>query len=242
MNTFYRVNASSRHTDKRWKEKDTAEIGISFGQAFHEGRKFESLLLWACQRFDSVIITLSDTLYRHNYVLDGNSAETAVNIARNTGDFWLARNKKTIRKCSNANLAKISIHRWDSYIKTAEYKAIARDLAEFHECNEHFRRAVRQDIQRFLERNKSDLSRESDRFFQVRKSRDYILEETAAYIYIARRFESARLYPGLDLEALKFMRRGDTPEHLKGLEQSPHVKLSFHRKAAPSGISERKAA
>lgn len=226
--TDYKVSAASRHTDKRWKSKTIAEVGISYGQPFHEGRKFDSLLHWTARKFDKVFITLSDTLYRHNYEAEGHCPKVALNIARTYGDMWLARNKKFLNKYDKEQL---SIIRWDTFRYHADFDNLYDDLMRFRLEDKGFQAAIAQDTQDYLHRNK-DTIKGDDSFLHHRKSLDYVMEEIVVYTLIGREMKSARIYPGQDLESFKYMRQPHIPAHLKGLNQSPHVHLSFQRKAS----------
>ena len=227
--TFYKVNSSSRDTHKGWRQASIAEIGIKIDNSKYEGEKFASLLDWAASRFETVLITLSDTLYRHNYEAEGHAKDVAVNMARTYGDFWLARNKAAIRKYSGK--ADIIVQRWDDWKSHPQFPEVLKDLQSLYRHDEGFYKSVRADIDGFLSRYGKKITPEN-KFLYNRKSYDYVLEEAAVYILIGREIGSARLYPGTDLQSFQYMRQPDTPAHLKGLENCPHVRLSFHRKPA----------
>ena len=231
----YKINSDSRDTQAGWQQSAIAEIGVKIGQSDYEGNKFACMLDWAVSRFDTLTLTLSDTLYRHNYEAEGHSKDVAMNMAKTYGDFWLARNKPTIREFGQK--ADIIVQRWDEWTAHPEFDDLLKNLQTLYRQDERFYTAARADIEGFLNRY-GDKITPSNKFLYYRKFYDHLLEQLAVYILIGREIGSAQLYPGPDLQSFGHLRQIGTPNNLKGLENSPYVRLSFHRNYSLLPISE----
>lgn len=176
-----------------WNAYDTARLQISVGQKYHEGDKLFATLEWAKHRFEKVIICVNDTLQRYNYQFEeGLSQEQAFNKAEAEGREWVERNIGMIR-----NLPRHTVYRWEEWRNRTDYKTEFELVHELYAGDATVRTLVNQNVDEFWERRQKkgavDVSRYEE-FSQL--SRDYLLEETAAFFLMFKQDKAADVYPG----------------------------------------------
>ncbi len=225
----YRIKGTC--ADPLWKHITTCEIGISPGNPAHEGDKLASILDWAGERFQSSILTLSDTMYRHNFMSLGHNEEESYKLGQALGENWLQNNAAILE----AHKEKIRIYRWDQWKDHQDFPRIYDDLMAYIATSQPLRQALDADIQAFIARKIRQ-----DQGLDMAKARmhsfNLITEEIACYILIGRHFQLARAYPSRDMQSFAFMRLPQTPAHLKGFENIKHVELTLNRRG--QGIAQ----
>lgn len=219
----YRIKATC--TDPLWRHMPVCEIGISPGNPSHDGDKLASILEWSSQKFQHSILTLSDTMYRHNFMASGSSEQEAQELSRKLGDDWLARNEAILSRYNE----RIRIYRWAEWQKHPDFDKTHNDLMQYISSSAPLRHALNNDIQAFIAR-KMRQGTLAD-FAKARlHSFNLITEEIVCYVLIGRHFRAARAYPSHDMQSFSFMRQPQTPPSLKGFENITHVELTLNRR------------
>lgn len=225
----YRIKATC--ADPLWKNISLCEIGISPGNPAHEGDKLASILDWAGEKFSSSILTLSDTMYRHNFMAMGENESAAHASGHALGDNWLKDNHDILQ----AHKDKIRLYRWAEWQEHPEFNQIYDDLMKYVAASDPLKQALNIDIQAFMARKMRQ-----DQQFDFAKARfhsfNLITEEIACYILIGRHFRLARAYPSHDMQSFAFMRAPATPAELKGFENITHINLTLNRRSPNSAL------
>lgn len=222
--SLYRIKATCKDLD--WRTMPVCEIGISPGNLCHEGEKLESILDWAAERFDHTLLTLSDTMYRHNFMAQNMSPASALSAAEKLGTDWLMRNHSILETYQR----KMTLKRWDEWLLHPDFDKVHSHLMIYISECEPLRQALNLDIQSFMAR-KVRQGQNADLAKMRYHSFNLITEEIACYILMGRLGYYARAYPSHDMKSFSFMRRPDTPEALKGFENIAHVELTLNRRS-----------
>ncbi len=223
-NNIYVVHGSG---NPGWRECPRCQVGISLWNPAHEGKKFEALLQWATANFDSVILNISDTLYRHNLVASGMGYIDALACSREMGREWHIRNDAAIRRFSS-RISKI--HHWDDWRKCPEFYKTHNAILDLYALNPDFEKSIEDDVNMFIQRRHI---KDPEEIKKAKKaSTSYILEELAGYLLIARAYKPNRVYPSKDLKSFEFLRQSKVPDDLKGLEEMAHVKVNFKKRSS----------
>jgi tRNA-dependent cyclodipeptide synthase len=196
-----------------WQSYDTVCIGISMHTANHQGEALEGLLRWADGNFQDIIIDLSDTLHRHNYVAAGMTPELAWRKAAQDGEDWLAANKDLIGSLS----ASVEIIRWDHWLKHAKFQTVFNQFEKAFSTQVQFHDAVIADVAGFYKR-KGEAGETEISEHQLNCSISYLLEEIAAHSIFCSEHRCAILYPGKQHSCYKLVREGlvdSVPDWLK---------------------------
>lgn len=196
-----------------WTDKPSVCLSISCGMAYHEGDAFQAAMDSARTSGKQILVDLSDTLQRHNFIAQGCLPERAMEITRRIGDEWLERNAEQLKNAT--------VLRWDRWLTHPDFKSIHSQLVQLDRTCELFSSTITDDIERFVKRqaNQTALTRQC--------SRDFILEEAAGEILLAREFSCSRLYPGKELDTLRILRTLLVPNSPKGLERSSYYRFTI---------------
>lgn len=221
----YNISASG---NARWHNCQRAMISISQGNRNLAGDKFEALLSWAYTRFQEIIINVSDTLSRHNLIADGYSEPLAESMSERHGNIWLKEHHHIIKPHNDKIIA---IHRWNDWRRHSSYDEISNQIHKFYLDDTGLTKAVNDDCEMFLLR-KIEQGYENIEHHRT-CSRNYLLEELAAYTIIGRQYQANRIYPAKDLKCFEYMRSScSIPLSLKGLELTTHIHASFKKKGS----------
>lgn len=196
-----------------WQSYDTVCIGISMHTANHQGAALEGLLHWANGNFQDIIIDLSDTLHRHNYVAAGLTPEMARSKAEKDGEQWLVANKGLIDSLS----VPVRIIRWNHWLSHPQFQAVFNQFEKAFSTQSRFHDAVLEDVKSFYKR-KGDQDDVEVGDHQLNCSVSYLLEEITAHSIFYAEHRCAILYPGKQHTCYKLVREGlveDVPEGLK---------------------------
>lgn len=221
----YRIKATC--PNPLWKHITTCEIGISPGNPAHKGDKLDSILDWAQEKFPHSILTLSDTMYRHNFMANGMSEKDALAAGKKLGDNWLSENRDILKRHENH----IRIYRWAEWQQHQDFNRVYDDLMTYVSQSEPLRQALNTDIQAFIAR-KMRQGQNIDLAKARMHSFNLITEEIACYILIGRQYRLARAYPSHDMKSFAFLREPETPAPLKGFENITHVELTLNRRSS----------
>lgn len=144
---------------------------------------------------------------------EGINESLAYIEARRAGDEWLERNHRAADGCT--------ILRWCHWLTHADYVAVRQDLASLYEHDELFGATVNEDVERFLARRAKETPQ------MAACSRNFILEEAAGEILLAREYPCSRLYPGRELETLRVLRTRLVPNAPDGLERTAYYRFTL---------------
>lgn len=189
-----------------WKKYGSARLQISVGQPYHEGADFAEAAAWAASNFEKTIICVNDTLQRYN----GPGA-------REAGNAWLERNKKTIDELPN-----VEVIRWDYWLNHPDFPSLYAELKNKYKTDPSFREAVDYEAAAFAVRQKPI---SMGAFLE--RSRAYLLEECSAF-QIMFRTPAADIYPGSSLLPCQIF-KGDEGKGFTRVELKRSV---FNRKIA----------
>lgn len=198
-------------------------LEISVGQPYHEGEKFRCTLEWARHRFGKIIILVNDSLQRFNYMFEeGLSEKEAHAKASREGTQWIARNMAAI-----ASLPDFEIYRWDAWKRSQGYFEDLYKARTLYNNNEEFKAAIDEAITETWSR-RDIAEKRRDEFFSL--SRDYLLEETAAFSIIYKTFKGISAYPGSFQEMWKMFLDKDIENAPGGLKYSHCLRIDFSRR------------
>lgn len=219
----YNISASG---DTRWRNCQRAMISISQGNRNLSGDKFEALISWAHNRFQEIIINVSDTLSRHNLIAEGYSEPLAESMAERHGNIWLKEHHHIIKQHKDKIIA---IHRWNDWRQHSSYNEINDKIQRFYLDDIGLSKTVHDDCEMFLMRKIEQGYKDIEHHRIC--SRNYLLEELAAYTIIGRQYKANRIYPSKDLKCFEYMRSSSSiPASLQGLELTTHIHVSFKKK------------
>lgn len=209
-----------------WNLNPVGMISISQGQENHEGAKLDALLQWGIENHQQCLLNISDTLYRHNLIRDGVPAPEAAQESFRLGNEWMQRNAVTLSRHKD----KFSrIHRWNDWLHHPEFNAVHAKVIEYYEHVPTFRACADADIESFIGRKRSQGADEAFTRLET-ASRAYLLEETAAYIIMARTYAANRVYPAKPLQTFEYLRHAPgLPPLLQGMERAMCVRVLLKR-------------
>lgn len=197
-----------------WTEQPFICLSVSCGRSYHEGTDFRAVLAAVAASGKPLIVDLSDTLQAHNLVAVGMNLGAARALARERGTGWIVRNGAAVAGASGA------IVRWDEWRTDPEFAGVERALTGLYTRSGVFAAAVDRDVRTFLGRRGEAAP------LMAACSWQFILEDAAGEILLARRYPCARLYPGRELTTLAALRNGEIPGAPSGLERSRYYRLT----------------
>lgn len=185
-----------------WHGYDAARLEISVGQPYHEGEKFSALTGWIQRHFDSATVNVCDSLQRHNLRLIGLSPFNALNKAIDLGDEWIERNKQALSILPN-----LKIIRWDDWKKEKEWDDGLEASLHAYRHDPNFSKLIDSKALEFWNRrSKRDNLSETLKDDFLSSSRNYMLEEVAVGVVMAKDKSVADIYPGTILPAFDYFR------------------------------------
>lgn len=162
-----------------WRKYPVGRLDISVGMPYHEGEKLKAAVAWAGERFSHLIVSVADTLQRHNFMAEGMEKEAAYNHSYQLGTEWIERN--------HAILAGATIIRWDQRLMHPLYAQYTRrTLGHFADCPA-FQASLEQEAGTYAIRKGQSVS--ADRI-------NYLIEEVAVFDMLFCIEPAADVYPG----------------------------------------------
>ncbi len=205
-------------------DNNLLRLEISVGQPYHEGEKFRCTIDWAKHRYNKVVVLVNDSLQRFNYMFEeGLSEKEAHSKSLHEGTQWIARNMSAI-----SSLPNFEIYRWDAWKRSENYFSDLHKARLLYQQNADFRAAIDQSIEDIWARKNSDLQRKTE-FFEL--SKNYLLEETAAFSIIYKTFKGVSAYPGSFQEMWEMFINQDIPSAPEGLKYAHCLRIDFLRRA-----------
>jgi len=214
-----------------WKEHKAVTLGMCMGNPNWEGAKFVATLEWGARHFDFIRIALSDTLGRHNYIMQGMDPETASQKAFEQGEEWLAQHKRYLPFCGKP----YEIVRWDHWLNHADFAEVHAKFGWLAQNNRVLAQALDTEITLHLERLRSrGLEVSGDGY---KNCLSYLLEELAGTTLRARSLEkSCRIYPAPEPAWLEMVRNKLIPDAPMGLEDEYYVAINLRRRKLPDFV------
>jgi len=209
-----------------WMDKPYVCLSVSCGQPAHEGADFRAALEAAAASKRPIVIDLSDSLQAHNFVAAGMPETIAFAKARRAGTAWIRRNGAAVAAQGGAIL------RWDTWRQEPAYRPLHAALVDLYGAGGVFAAAVDQDIKTFLHRRPEATP------LMAARSWEFIIEEAAGEILLARQYPCARLYPGRELATLTALRTGQVAGAPAGLERSAYYRFTLESMPARPAQSD----
>ena len=203
-----------------WKDRNVCSVEISVGNENQEGDKLRSLLEWVNENFDSCIINVADTLQRHNAIGEGMPKGMATFHTLVEGAKYIARNADSFAALKIPH----QIIRWNEWLNHPDFEKTHYNIQAYYLNNPVFAELVNQDARTFLTRNDKD----TERHFMT--SVDFILEEAAAHILMARNHSPVCVYPGKRLQSLDYIASATVPDEIAGLNNSIYARIVLDRR------------
>lgn len=177
----YKVNTLT----KEWRGLHAARLGVSLGQPYHEGAKFEALCEWTSKRFLETEVMIADTLQRWNTLAQGRTDGSRITAEwQAKGDAWLERNKAALDM-----LKGLTVTRWDDYIHRDSFPEHLQTVHAAYQDDTAFRAKIDDAAQTYIERNQL-------RTDALPFSRGYLFEECAVFLQMNADVPKADIYPG----------------------------------------------
>jgi tRNA-dependent cyclodipeptide synthase len=220
----------------RWRQFDRCSLTVSMESAAHEGEKLLAAVEFVNARrlrFSACHVFVCDALHRHNLLGPEGAAgvEEAHARARRLGDEWLRRNRQVLDRLS----IPLSVSRWDQYLTHPEHSDRRSAVGRLNDTSAAFATAVASDVTRYARRH----STPTDRHFREAQGVAYVLEEIAVLSLKCREVTAAEIYPGRELDSLRYLR-----EHAPGgipteLHSRSFTQLDIVRRKPEEGVKER---
>lgn len=248
MSRHYIVNGysvtPSPHTLKNIRDK-FAVIYISFANPKFYGRKMETIVNFANENFDNVMILSSGQLYRHSYVgIQPVESDLATGLA-------LAYERRYIREELTKfqplfDSGKFQLRRWVEFCYSAEFAAEEKKMRRLYESSPSVRAEIDEFSQSFL-LNTPALKRQiipptqTSNFLKLNKESgiQFILEELAMMALLAENGYPVILYPGTIFSLLGDLIAGKYPLAPEGLRKSIQLTVDLKRMGGVARKSSR---
>jgi tRNA-dependent cyclodipeptide synthase len=202
-----------------WRTFDACTLGVSVASPNWQGEHFASILDFAAGNFRTIRIDVTDRLYRHNFMAEGQSSLEAAARAEASGGLWLARHQALINACP----VKPDVIRWGSWYQHPDYAEVLDGFVRASTESPVLRETIARDVDEFFQRQGRKPT-ETKR----QHSRDYLIEELAVFTLQARALPSLKLYPGKEPTCINLVRCGLLAEAPRGLEREQYARIKFH--------------
>jgi tRNA-dependent cyclodipeptide synthase len=220
------ISLSVKGNKKKIFSNTIAVLGISLHNPNHNGDKFHHIIDWVNEykNFTKCYIDLSDTLYRHNYMLtDANITEKQAFIkALNNGDKWLERHKTII---DNLKIP-YNVMRWNMLLNRPDFSLLFDLYKESYKTHAPFKNCVDLDIQTFFSRKGVNTSHilPKEKFHAL----NFLLEELACHTLLYKDIAAANIYPGKMPYCYKFVKENGLPNIKSPLNGMTYTRLVYH--------------
>jgi tRNA-dependent cyclodipeptide synthase len=204
-------------------------MGVSLHSPNHRGNSLAAMVRWVNEtgKFDEFKVGLSDTLNRHNYVMEeGISYEQAAKKASCIGQEWLDENLSILENLE----IPYELVRWDYWLHNYS-DVVESNRASFYQAfnnNQSFRESILDDVRKYFNRHHGvDLSNADPD--KIGLSIEYLIEELAVYSVIFDTYPSTAIYPGKQLACFELIRNGDVLGDIPlTIKESKFIRLALH--------------
>ncbi len=170
---------------------------ISVGNPYYEGEKLQATLKLINSSFNKCVLTLGDSLQRHNILAEKNiSLEEARNIANHFGDEWLVRNEKYYRQLK----INYEIVRWDKWLFDPDFSSSMLQINNLYNENVEYKATFDASISEYIKRiisRSPELNSKSIIKQYSAMCLNYLKEECAVMLLWANEFHPYTVYPSL---------------------------------------------
>lgn len=221
-----------------WQTHDVARLQISVGNPKHDGEKFYALAEWAAARFDSIILIVSDTLQRHNLVLNmGLDDQQAHNVSLQQGDYWLSQNRAALDLMPQKTITK-----WNDWLNHADFNEAHALLLKLYDEHDGVKKAIQEKAALFSEKRIANLTNSFSAETITETSVRYIIEELSAFSLMFRGQRAIDVYPGAWFKDIfDVLKTVETPL-LSGFNKADCLRVDFVKNPASPYMSHEKAA
>jgi tRNA-dependent cyclodipeptide synthase len=207
-----------------WNKFDHCILAISLESPNHFGEALKSIIDFINNsNYKFCTVDLSDVLYRHTYMINGENEQSAYTHALQAGDIWLAKEMSTLQKIKIPYVIK----RWKEWLNHPSYPTYRSQFEKAFQNYLPFRQAIMKDVEGFfIRRRRSRPVLETPE--NIRRCAAYLLEELTCHSVMHDVLpRSANLYPGRELSCYKLVRAGLVPDVPTGLQNSYFVRLNL---------------
>lgn len=174
---------------------------VSVGGEYFEGEDLIVQLKLIKEKFGSCIILVGDKLQRYNILAD-NSTDVSFDMnqaeaqAIQKGKEWINRNYNYFSTILGFNF--FEVQRWDSWLINEYFNFCKKAIEDLLIHAEEYRTALKESIEEYGERHKKKIG--TDKFLLIESSfakccREYLIEEAAVMIVLAKQGYKSALYP-----------------------------------------------
>ncbi len=209
---------AGKATSPGWQENEICCLDVSLNNRYQVGVYLESTVDWINRRFASCIISLGDTLHRHN-LAPVHGADSAYRLTREMGDCWLREARTALSRFTIEH----KVIRSDEWLKMPGFDPLHEELWGYYYTHSPFHRIVEDDVEKFTARHQH-----LDENAARKASRAYLMEETAADILLSQSCRTTHLYPGAWHGCYLYLieNAANLPARLRGLENSSFKRFS----------------
>lgn len=227
-NFYYKVKILKRVQPV--KDTDCVHIGVSVNNPSHQGKKLETLLKWASEKYKHVHVDVHDSIQYHNLMSMNDISESKARIlAIKEGDDWLSANEKIL-----SSFPKVKISRRDTIIKQfPQYKNRLTQLKSLYASSVLFRELVDKETYNFYNRKEKQnypWPKELKNKI-IFSSTEYLLDELALMSLLNEEKSFVEIYAGSFLDILNNPKRLDIEGLPEGLKSYPLIEVDFVRKS-----------
>lgn len=200
-----------RH-ENGFQNVETCCLDISLGNRYQQGEYLENIVSWVNNRkFARCLVSLGDTLHRHNLRQSHPDMDSARRACLEKGDAWIESARSALGKLEMP----FEIMRSDMWLAHPDFWKVHEALRGLVNSDSGFKAAIFEDIEAFVARQKA-----LPRTVAEANSMAYLLEECAADILLGRQEPVVHLYPGAWHRCYFYlMENADRiPDILRGLE------------------------
>ena len=220
------IYITSKGCKKKIAANDTATIAISLHNPNHNGDKFKYIIDWvnAQENFRHCQVDLSDSLYRHNYMMGDESLNEmqAYIRARKNGAEWLDKHTSFLEQLTMP----YEVIRWDKWLDHPEFYDTATAYYAYYNSDPVFKEAVDSQVYTFFERK--NMSREDVPARSLKHSADFLLEELTCHTIMYRETPAVKIYPGSLPACYKYVREYGAPNIVEPLKGMTFARLLYH--------------
>jgi signal transduction histidine kinase/CheY-like chemotaxis protein len=189
--------------DQEYLKARSCIVSISVGQESHEGEKFLATMKMINMRFKKCTISVNDTLQRYTIAaIDPlkRSPEELYNEAKRKGDEWLERNMPVI---TQELKIPFDVIRWDDYLHFSKFQENNIRVRDLYEKNQEYRSFIENVVLELHSRHKDGKFNNVtfEEFHAL--SKEYLLEECAAFLQWLDQPYDYELYPSINIKCFE---------------------------------------
>lgn len=187
-----RFQAYTEAATDSWQGQKACILGISLGQEYHKGAQLEAIIEFADKHFETVVISIADSLQRFNLANKRKvDQEACAKDAISLGDEWFEKHREIIGKLGD----KAKIIRYSDFVNTDAYRTRVKILERQYQTRPLFRESIKRLVDAHLQQS-TFLEKYGIDENTSALSQKLIMEEIAIDSLIAERGYRLEFYPG----------------------------------------------